>query len=170
MLFLVYRRTCPVAMSTGLMANGKAGTDQDDPAARAHQPGHAAQRPDVVLDVLEHVVRHRAGVGVHLVGRQQHLPDSHPAVSAEPLFERHQAPRIGFCRGEAGEVRGPLQRVVAQAAADLDRVVAEERYGQFDEPPAMVNRRGEAFEDLGLHALVAVDSRHMRLQIRWRAG
>jgi hypothetical protein len=144
--------------------------DQDDPAAGPDQPRHAPQRPDVVFDVFQHVVRHRTRVCVHLLGGQQHLPDGYRFMPAEPLFERHQAVGIGFRRGEAAEVRLPRQRVVAQAAADLDRVITQERQGQFYEPAAVVHGRREALEDLGLHALISVYSRHLRLQSRPMCG
>ena len=81
-------------------------------------------------------------------------------VVGQALLEQHQPVRVGLGRGEPGEVLSPLERVVAQAAADLDRVVPEVRERQLDEPPTVVHGRGEAFEHLGLDPLVSSDVCH----------
>ena len=74
--------------------------------------------------------------------------------------ELHQPVGIRLRRGEAGQVLRPLQRIVAQATADLDRVVAQIRESQLHEPSTVVHGRGEAFEHFGLDPLVSSDVCH----------
>jgi hypothetical protein len=126
----------------------------------ADQVAHAAQRAHVVVDVLQHVVRHGRAVVAALGVRQQHLPDLDVRVLGEPLLEPDQAVGVRLGGGDAGDVLGPLEDVVAQPAADLDGVVTEVGHGELDEPATVVDRRRESFEHLRLDALIPSDFCH----------
>jgi hypothetical protein len=102
------------------------------------QPGHAAQRPDVVVDVLEHVVADEAGVVSLLGGREQDLLHIHVGIPGHlPLqADDHGLVRVGH-RELLGQ-RDPFPRVVAQPAAYLDRAVAQVGPGEASEPLPVV--------------------------------
>ena len=74
------------------------------------------------------------------------------------LLELDQPVRVGLGGGEPRNVLRPLQGVVAQPAADLDRVVTEIR-DRERRTTAVVHRRRQALEDLRLDLLVTGDLR-----------
>ena len=87
-------------------------------------------------------------------------PNVDVRVVGQALLELHQPVRVGLGRGEPREVLRPLEGVVAETAADLDRVVPQVRERQLDEPATVVHGRGEALEHFGLDPLVSSDVCH----------
>jgi len=77
--------------------------DDDHRAARPDQVAHAAQSPDVVLNVLQDVVRDDGTVVTAVGVRQQHLAHLDARLlGGEPFLQRDESLRVGLRGGEAG--------------------------------------------------------------------
>jgi hypothetical protein len=144
--------------------------DQGDVPARPDQAGHAAQGPDIVLDVLEHVVGDQAGMLGRGRGRQPDLAYVHVRVFGQfPLQPDHHG-LVCVGGGEPADQRDPLPRVVAQPAADLDRVIAQVGLGEPREPPAVVTAFRQRHQNVALNLPVAADFLHVRLSCSFAGG
>jgi len=135
--------------------------DEHDVGAGPDQPAHAPQRLDVIVDVLEDVVGDQAGMLGPLRGRQGDLAHRHAGVGGHLLLELKDRGRIRIGGSEAAHQRDPFPGVVAEAAADLDRAVAEIRLSKLREPLPVVPAFGERGKHVALDLAVTPDLRHV---------
>ena len=118
------------------------GDEHDDSATtRAQQPVGRGQRVDVTLDVLEDVDGHQGAVVRVLRGQHVDVPHVHAGVVAEPPLEQAEAARVAVGHRDLGGTGvEPGLGIVAEAAADLKRVLAQVGPHEVSEPRVVVHR------------------------------
>ena len=93
-----------------------------------------------------------------LLDRHCKLAHAHDRVTSESHPQPLEPALVGLTGRQPGDARsGPVGGVVAEPAADLERVVAKVRQCQVDQPTPVVLRLDEVLEDVILQTGVALD-------------
>jgi hypothetical protein len=132
------------------------GHEHDHVPAGTNQRSCAAQSLPIVGDVLEDVQRDecRVSAGRRLFAQVDGL-DDHAGVVGEPGMEALQRDGVEVGDGDVLDAELEPQRGVgADAAACLDRVVAEVRQRQLGKPAVVVLGGFEGLEDSQLKVVV----------------
>ena len=131
------------------------GDEHHDGAARSQESVRRAERLNVLFDVLEDVHSDQRGV-VGLV-RGEHIDIQHvdTIASLEPSLQKRESTGVAVAdRDLWGAAVDPGLRVVPEAAADLERALAQIGANQGGEPGVVADCGGQGLQSAGLQLAV----------------